>query len=163
MNYSLRFYWEFLRVCLRKSKGLLEVLFKYSIFLFYLGFYQFPLPFLPQSYKCPRFQSLSEGSSSASFWGSGAEHEANNYLEEVTHHIQQRQQLSPEHQLLLSHAHPGNSNPGNATMRTQMRKPSVDNWIETRLPDGDSQIFKIVCVWPSGLLDYGSATLRCKI
>ena len=33
------------------------------------------------------------------------------------------------------------------------------------LPDGDtdSQIFKIVCVWPFGLLDYGSATLRCKI
>ena len=23
--------------------------------------------------------------------------------------------------------------------------------------------FKIVCVWPFGLLDYGSATLRCKI
>ena len=31
------------------------------------------------------------------------------------------------------------------------------------LPDGNSQIFRIVCVWPSGLLDYGSATLRCKI
>ena len=31
------------------------------------------------------------------------------------------------------------------------------------LPDGYSQIFKIVCVWPFGLLDYGSATLRCKI
>ena len=27
----------------------------------------------------------------------------------------------------------------------------------------DSQIFRIVCVWPFGLLDYGSATLRCKI
>ena len=23
--------------------------------------------------------------------------------------------------------------------------------------------FKIVCVWPFGLMDYGSATLRCKI
>ena len=23
--------------------------------------------------------------------------------------------------------------------------------------------FKIVCVWPFGLLDYGSTTLRCKI
>ena len=33
----------------------------------------------------------------------------------------------------------------------------------TRLPDGDSQIFRIVCVWPYGLLDYGSPTLRCKI
>ena len=31
------------------------------------------------------------------------------------------------------------------------------------LPDGYSQIFYIVCVWPFGLLDYGSATLRCKI
>ena len=31
------------------------------------------------------------------------------------------------------------------------------------LPDGYSQLFRIVCVWPSGLLDYGSATLRCKI
>ena len=30
------------------------------------------------------------------------------------------------------------------------------------LPDGYSQIFRIVCVWPFGLLDYGSATLRCK-
>ena len=29
-----------------------------------------------------------------------------------------------------------------------------------RLPDSDSQI---VCVWPFGLLDFGSATLRCKI
>ena len=31
------------------------------------------------------------------------------------------------------------------------------------LPDGYSQIFRIACVWPCGLLDYGSATLRCKI
>ena len=31
------------------------------------------------------------------------------------------------------------------------------------LPDGYSRIFGIVCVWPFGLLDYGSATLRCKI
>ena len=31
------------------------------------------------------------------------------------------------------------------------------------LPDGYSRIFRIVCVWPFGLLDYGSATLRCKI
>ena len=30
-------------------------------------------------------------------------------------------------------------------------------------PDGYSQIFQIVCVRPFGLLDYGSATLRCKI
>ena len=31
------------------------------------------------------------------------------------------------------------------------------------LPDGYSRIFRIVCVWPFGLLDYGSATLHCKI
>ena len=35
--------------------------------------------------------------------------------------------------------------------------------VKAWLPDGYSQIFRIVCVWPSGLLDYGSATLRCKI
>ena len=35
--------------------------------------------------------------------------------------------------------------------------------IEPWLPDGYSQILRIVCVWPFGLLDYGSATLRCKI
>ena len=28
---------------------------------------------------------------------------------------------------------------------------------------GYSQIFRIVCVWPFGLLDYGSTTLCCKI
>ena len=70
-----------------------------------------------------RFQSLSEGSSSAaSFWGS-AEHEANNYLEEVTHQLHQRQQLSPEH-LLLAQQAAGKGNP--------TRKPSVDNWIVER-------------------------------
>ena len=69
-----------------------------------------------------RFQSLSEGSSSAaSFWGS-AEHEANNYLEEVTHQLHQRQQLSPEHLLLAQQA--GKGNP--------IRKASVDNWIVER-------------------------------
>ena len=31
------------------------------------------------------------------------------------------------------------------------------------LPDGYSRIVRILCVWPFGLLDYGSATLRCKI
>ena len=33
----------------------------------------------------------------------------------------------------------------------------------TWLPDGYSQIFRIVCVWPFGLPDYGSAMLPCKI
>ena len=31
------------------------------------------------------------------------------------------------------------------------------------LPDGYSQIFRILCVWPFRLLDYSSAMLRCKI
>ena len=35
--------------------------------------------------------------------------------------------------------------------------------VQAWLPDGYSQISRIVCVWPFGLLDYGSATLRCKI
>ena len=35
--------------------------------------------------------------------------------------------------------------------------------VEAWLPDGYSQIFRIVCVWPFGLLDYGSTMLRCKI
>ena len=34
---------------------------------------------------------------------------------------------------------------------------------ETWLPDGHSQILRSYCVWPFGLLDSGSATLRCKI
>ena len=34
---------------------------------------------------------------------------------------------------------------------------------EAWLPDGYNQIFWILCVWPFGLLDYGSATLHCKI
>ena len=32
-----------------------------------------------------------------------------------------------------------------------------------RLPDGDSQILRSYVFGPSGLKDYGSATLRCKI
>ena len=31
------------------------------------------------------------------------------------------------------------------------------------LPDGDSKIFRLYLFGPSGLTDYGSATLRCKI
>ena len=31
------------------------------------------------------------------------------------------------------------------------------------MPDGYSRIFRIVSVWPFGLLDYGSAPLHCKI
>ena len=32
-----------------------------------------------------------------------------------------------------------------------------------RLPDGYSQIFRLQVFGPSGLKDYGSATLHCKI
>ena len=42
---------------------------------------------------------------------------------------------------------------------TAHRRKTVQAW----LPDGYNRIFRIVCVWPFGLLDYGSATLRCKI
>ena len=35
--------------------------------------------------------------------------------------------------------------------------------VGTWLPDGYSQIFRSYVFWPFGLLDYGSATLRCKI
>ena len=35
--------------------------------------------------------------------------------------------------------------------------------VEPRLPDGYSQIFRSNVFWPSGLLDYCSATLCCKI
>ena len=38
-----------------------------------------------------------------------------------------------------------------------------DGALVSWLPDGYSRIFRIVCVWPFRLLDYGSATLRCKI
>ena len=34
---------------------------------------------------------------------------------------------------------------------------------KARLPDGDSQIFRSYVFGPSGLMDYCSATLRCKI
>ena len=33
----------------------------------------------------------------------------------------------------------------------------------TWLPDGDSQIFRLYVFGPLGLMDYGSATQRCKI
>ena len=41
--------------------------------------------------------------------------------------------------------------------------PRAMHKVRAWLPDGYSRIFRIVCVWPFGLLDYGSATLRCKI
>ena len=42
-------------------------------------------------------------------------------------------------------------------------QPLVQVLLQAWLPDGYSQILRIVCVLPFGLLDYGSATLRCKI
>ena len=38
-----------------------------------------------------------------------------------------------------------------------------DQQVVTWLPDGYSQIFRSYVFGPSGLKDYGSATLRCKI
>ena len=39
----------------------------------------------------------------------------------------------------------------------------ADKNLKARLPDGDSQILRLYVLGPSGLKDYGSATLRCKI
>ena len=39
--------------------------------------------------------------------------------------------------------------------------PANDHRLQAWLPDGYKPNFKIVCVWPFGLLDYSSATLRC--
>ena len=38
-----------------------------------------------------------------------------------------------------------------------------DGGDSSRLPGGDSQIFRSYAFGPLGLKDYGSATLRCKI
>ena len=35
--------------------------------------------------------------------------------------------------------------------------------LQAWLPDGDSQIFRSYVLGPSGLKDYGSTTLHCKI
>ena len=44
--------------------------------------------------------------------------------------------------------------------RTLLRELGLDKaW----LPDGDSWILRLYVFGPSGLKDYGSATLRCKI
>ena len=65
----------------------------------------------------------------------------------------------------------GNSTSKRATRRRRGKlKPSGHrtlNWeksvYQAWLPDGYSQIFRIVYVWAFRLLDYGSAMLRCKI
>ena len=42
--------------------------------------------------------------------------------------------------------------------------PMADNMSHLAISSGIAFILvRIVCVWPFGLLDYGSATLRCKI
>ena len=53
---------------------------------------------------------------------------------------------------------------------TTIRAPTVKTTVTRRpvtsqawLPDGYSQIFRSYVFGPSGLKDYGSATLRCKI
>ena len=43
-----------------------------------------------------------------------------------------------------------------------LRRASAAN-LKARLPNGYSQIFRICVFGPSGLKDYGSAMLRCKI
>ena len=39
----------------------------------------------------------------------------------------------------------------------------AEDFEKARLPDGESQIFRLYVFGPPGLKDYGSATLRCKI
>ena len=41
--------------------------------------------------------------------------------------------------------------------------PNMADPSAPRLPDGDSQILRFYVFGPSGLKDYGSATLHCKI
>ena len=40
---------------------------------------------------------------------------------------------------------------------------NLDRALQAWLPDGYSRIFRSFVFGPSGLTDYGSATLRCKI
>ena len=40
---------------------------------------------------------------------------------------------------------------------------AMEGLLRSVLPDGDSQISRLYVFGPSGLLDYGSATLRSKI
>ena len=57
----------------------------------------------------------------------------------------------------------GHSSSEKAKAERLKRQRELQEAFKAWLPDGYSRIFRIVCVWPSGLLDYGSATLRCKI
>ena len=45
----------------------------------------------------------------------------------------------------------------------QQQKEATQQHQQAWLPDGYSQIFRSYVFGPSGLKDYGSATLRCKI
>ena len=52
----------------------------------------------------------------------------------------------------------------NATANITYNTATLEcKWNKAWLPDGYSQILRSYCGWPFGLLDYGSAPLRCKI
>ena len=52
----------------------------------------------------------------------------------------------------------------NVPMITELVNDSNVQFLDQAwLPDGDSQILRLYVFGPSGLKDYGSATLRCKI
>ena len=73
-------------------------------------------------------------------------------------HYQQNPLVSPKFSITLGRAvPPPNQHEGKPWFHPSIKREQA--W----LPDGDSRIFRIVCVWPFGLLDYGSATLRCRI
>ena len=80
--------------------------------------------------------------------------------------------LTPQFEAVLANIYAQVDLDGNGTLsrtefnlfnwRTSGEEVQDDEW-QAWLPYGYSRIFRIVCVWPFGLLDYGSATLRCKI
>ena len=88
---------------------------------------------------------------------------------------QQQQPLSssspavhPEYDAATSPLESSLSNPN--LMSTSLPSRFFSQKVRTRdqtckawLPDGDSQMFSLYVFGPSGLKDYGSATLRCKI
>ena len=74
----------------------------------------------------------------------------------------------PSH-LHCSGMHPGEEpddpegEPGPPPRKSAADTDTENGAIPAWLPNGDGQIFRLFVFGPSGLKDYGSATLRCKI
>ena len=58
---------------------------------------------------------------------------------------------------------PPTADPVNVTQLEPVWDGNLVDFDQAWLPDGCIRIFRNVCVWAFGLLDYSSATLRCKI